>query len=212
MSYRVFSADGEGAAAFDILNAINQAVNDGCDIISMSLGSPTPQTLLRSRIEFAHDRGVLCLAATGNEGKGVSFPAAFPAVYGVGAFGKFREYPPDSGHCRAESPNRSKDGEFFLANFSNFGDKVEFCAPGVAVRSTVPGGYLALDGTSMACPQVAGLAALALASRPDLLNAPRDAERVERLVSVLRAASEILGFGAQFEGAGFPKIDRLFDR
>lgn len=209
MSYRVFPSNGGGAAAFDILKAIKRAVEDGCDIISMSLGSPTPQTTLRSNIEFAHDRGVLCLAASGNEGSAVSFPAAFPNVFAVGAFGEFGVYPQDSYHREAESRIRSKDGRRFMARFSNFGNRVEFCAPGVAIRSTVPGGYLSLDGTSMACPHIAGLAALALASRPDLLTAPRDAERVERLVRLLRESAEVFGFGAQYEGAGFPRIDRL---
>jgi len=142
-------------------------------------------------------------------GRMVSFPAAFPGVLGVAAFGKFGSYPKDSAHCCTESNRQSADGAYFLAKFSNFGDAVDFCAPGVAVRSTVPGGYNVLDGTSMACPQVAGVAALALASDPDLLNAPRDAERVERLISRLTESAETLGFGAQFEGAGFPRVDRF---
>jgi subtilisin len=208
-SYRVFPSEAEGAFTFDIITAIARAVEDGCDIVSMSLGDATAQTALRARIEFAHDHGVLCLAATGNDGGTVNFPAAFPNVYGVTAFGKFGAYPADSGHCRAESVNRSANGKYYMASFSNFGSQVEFCAPGVAIRSTVPEGYLALDGTSMACPQIAGLAALALAADSDLRKAPRDAERVERLVRLLRESSDVMGFGSEYEGAGFPRVERL---
>jgi subtilisin family serine protease len=211
-SYRVIRTGSTSATTFDLLKAIEHAVKDGCDIISMSLGSSTEQMLLQSKIEFAHSRGVLCLAATGNEGKSVHFPAAFPKAFGVGAFGEFGTYPQDSHHRSAESRTRSRDGRYFLAKFSNFGKRVQFCAPGVAIRSTVPGGYLAKDGTSMACPHIAGLAALALASRPDLFSAPRDAERVERLVQLLKASAEVFGFGSRFEGAGFPRIDRLLNQ
>ena len=209
ISYRVMSSDSEGIFLFDVLTAINRAIEDECDIISMSFGVGTAQTLLRARIEVAYEHGVLCVAANGNQGGPVSFPAAFPHVHGVTAFGKFGAYPADSYHRHAESGIRSPDGQYYMANFSNFGSQVEFCAPGVAIRSTVPDGYLALDGTSMACPQITGLAALALAAHPDLRKAPRDAERVERLVQVLRESSDVMGFGSPYEGAGFPRIERL---
>jgi len=208
-SYRVFAKDGEGAYTFDIVKAIQRAVEDGCDIISMSLGSDTPQSAIRSKTEFAYENGALCIAATGNEGGSVSYPAAFPAVLGVGAFGKFGSYPEDSLHRDNESDIQSADGQYYVANFSNFGEPVDFCAPGVAILSTVPGGFSAWDGTSMACPQIAGMASLTLASYPDILNAPRDAERVERLLQLLKGNAQPLGFGAVYEGAGCLNVKRL---
>ena len=90
-AYRVFTNDpAEGAQSYDILKAIDRAVSDGCDIISMSFGSSTPQTVIRSKIEFANDRGVLCLAATGNDGKDGQFPSGFSRSIGRGGVWEVR--------------------------------------------------------------------------------------------------------------------------
>lgn len=203
-AYRVFATGATGATTFDIATALERAIEDGCDIISMSLGAPTPQTAIRSKIELAYDRGVMCIAATGNEGGAVSYPAGFPNVFGVGALGKFGMYPTDSLHAEAESAVVDPSGAWYVANFSNRGEQqVDFAAPGVAVCSTVPGGgYAAWDGTSMACPHVAGLAALALAARPAIRDAARTSERVDALETVLRAAARPLGVGSMYEGSG----------
>jgi subtilisin len=210
LAYRVFADNADGASTFDIASAIQLAVEDGCDIISMSLGSETAQAAIRTKIELAYEKGVLCIAATGNEGSSVGYPAAFPSVIGVGAFGRIGSYPIDSLHADNESSIRSVNGEYYVANFSNFGaGTVDFCAPGVAILSTVPGGYSAWDGTSMACPQVTGIAALALASHSDILNANRDGERVERLTQLLTSQAQMLGFGSDYEGVGCLGVDRI---
>jgi hypothetical protein len=205
--YRVFAGT-RGGRTFDIVKAIKQAIRQGCHIISMSLGSEEPQIAIRTATETAYEEGILCVAAMGNAGRQcTTYPAGFRLVTGVGAFGKFGTYPVDSLHVDAESQIKA-DQDLFLANFSNFGDSVDFCAPGVAIRSTVPGGYCAMDGTSMACPQVSGMAALALASNPDILKTS-GAERVERLLRLLRSCAQPIGFGPAYEGAGSLNVRKL---
>lgn len=209
-SLRVFDSAGGGGYASDIGDAIEWAVAQGCDLISMSLGSDTPSSYIRSKIEKATDAGVLCVAAAGNEGGPVSYPAKFRNVVGVSAIGKRGTYPGDSLHADAETPIRSQDGQFFLASFSNRGEEVDLCAPGVAVTSTLPvDTYAAWDGTSMACPHVTGIVALTLEATPQIRNAAREAGRMGMLVDRLQALCVDLGFGRTYQGAGLPHLSRL---
>jgi subtilisin len=210
MAYKAVPKNAPGLSTFAISRAIDQALADGCDIINMSFRSPVVQTSISTRVEAANEKGVLCVAAVGNDAGGIGYPAGFQSVMGVGAFGKWGTYPADSLHAEGESGRHSSDGKYFLASFSNFGENLDFCAPGVAVVSTVPGGdYGVRDGTSMACPQVAGIAALALSAHPEVLNATRDATRADDLVHILKSRSELLGFGPLYEGAGGLKVTSL---
>lgn len=210
-AYRIFKSGESFSTTYALSTALQQAVDDKCDIISMSIGSPMAQSTIRNKIEYAYDNGVMCIAATGNEADRVSYPAAFPNVFGVSAFGQKDTFPPDSLHADAVSDLEDAAGQQFWARFSNFGDQlVDFCALGVAICSTVPGGgYAAWDGTSMACPQVTGMAALALAHRPALLHADRTSQRVDQLEVILRTAAQPLGFGADREGSGVLHVTRL---
>lgn len=195
-----------------IVEAIKRAVKDRCDIINMSFGSSIPgvYAALSTSLTEAYENGIFCVAAAGNEAGDLHYPAVFSWVMGVGAFGRLQGYPSDSLHTAFESNRLSQDGKYYLANFSNRGRNLDFCAPGIAVVSTVPGGgYLAMDGTSMACPQVAGIAALTLAAHPEILNAKRNAARVNALVHLLKSRAEPLGFGPRFEGNGGLKIGSL---
>jgi len=132
-----------------ILLSISYAVDNGADIISMSFGGPLYSYLQRNAFISATNRGVFLVAAAGNEGSSErSYPAAYKEVLSVAA-------------------TNEKDKR---AYFSNYGDWVEVAAPGVNICSTVPNNtYENYSGTSMACPCVAGLAAL-IKSKNNSLN------------------------------------------
>ncbi len=140
---KVLNADGSGTFA-DVIAGIQWAADNKMDIASMSLGAYQGTPALAEAVKAASKAGVTIIAAAGNSGAAVGYPAAYPEVIAVSA-------------------SNNKDQ---LATFSSRGPEVAFIAPGVAVRSTYMGGqYRDLSGTSMACPHVSGLAALAVAAK-----------------------------------------------
>ncbi|MBI3552324.1 MAG: S8 family peptidase [Elusimicrobia bacterium] len=130
-----------GANLTSVIKGILWTAKNNIQVANMSLGSPIGIIFMRLAINYATDRGVVFVAAAGNNGKKVEYPGGYPNVIAVSA-----------------SDERDR-----ISSFSSRGDKVEFIAPGEDVKSTVPGGgYDWLSGTSMATPHVAGLAALAV--------------------------------------------------
>lgn len=126
----------------DLAQGIRWAVNNGAKVINLSLGARLPDypLTLAEAVRYAQDRGVLVVAAAGNEGNysiDGFYPACLPGVTSVGASGK----------------------DHHPADFSNRGSTV--MAPGVDIISTVPGNkYSTLSGTSMAAPFVSATAAM----------------------------------------------------
>jgi subtilisin family serine protease len=207
---RVFGGADGGGYASDIRDAVKWAMQTECDIISMSLGGSTPSHFLSRAIEDASNAGVLCVAAAGNTSGPVDYPARCGTVVAVTAIGKVGTYPRNSLHGEARSRIRSANRAYFLASFSNRGDEVSFCAPGVAITSTLPPNtFAAWDGTSMACPHIAGIAALALDASPEINKARRDAERTLRLLERVQGLSIDLGMARMYQGAGLPLVSRL---
>ncbi|MFS0672227.1 S8 family peptidase [Ornithinibacillus sp. 179-J 7C1 HS] len=139
LAVRVLDANGSGSLA-DIADGIIYATDAGAEVINLSLGCNCDTQTLENAVNYAWNRGVVVVAAAGNDGVSTTFePASYSNVIAVGA---------------VDSRNRK-------ANFSNWGTWVDVMAPGVDIASTYPGNsYVYMSGTSMASPYVAGQAAL----------------------------------------------------
>ena len=135
----------------DIAAGIYYAADNGANIISMSLGGDTPDSQILEAIDYATDKGVLIVAAAGNDGPedgSIDYPAAYVKVIAVGAI-DINELVPDW------SSRGINDGDYIIEE-----KEVEFGAPGVDIESTYNDGcYAYMSGTSMATPHVSGLAA-----------------------------------------------------
>jgi thermitase len=145
VAVRVLDADGHGNWSREIAG-IDYAIKAGAKVINASFGGPTGSDIVRDAIRRARDKGVLLVAASGNDGDNADQTPAFPAAY------------PDSNILSVAATN-SKDK---LASFSNFGDQtVDLAAPGDHVASTFwKSDYAYMSGTSMATPYVAAAAAM----------------------------------------------------
>jgi subtilisin family serine protease len=196
-----------GGHLSDLVEAIEWCIRAGIDVISMSLGSPDPSRILAGVLRDAYDRGIVCIAAAGNERTRVAYPAAFPTVVGVGAIGRFGTFPEDSAHATQVSRYRDRRGGLFAAGFSNAGPEIDICAPGVAILSTVPSGYAAWDGTSMACPLVSSVVALALQAYPSIRTG--DDNQSESVRTLLHQAAADLGMPPTLQGHGLPLVPRI---
>lgn len=205
-SYRVFGKNNPEASNYAILKAIDRAVEDGCDLINMSLGGGPDDPAISDAIAQARAAGSLVIVAAGNDGRQeVSFPARDSLAVAVSAMGRKGTFPrnaAETGDVRAPYGTDRKD---FLAAFSNIGTQIDLTAPGVGIVSTYPGGYAVLDGTSMACPAVTGVAARLLAKRPDILSMARNQARSDALAGLLYRSAQSLGFGPIYEGHGLPR-------
>lgn len=178
LAEKVLDAGGSGYAS-TVASGITHAVDNGADIISLSLGSSSPSTTLQEACRYAWDNGCLVVAASGNGyGSPVLYPAAFETVIAVG----------------------SLDSNNALSSFSNYGSEQELVAPGSGIYSTWPGGqYKSSSGTSMATPFVAGVSALVKSRYPDMTNA--------ELRSLLAATADDLGAAGRDSYYGYGRVD-----
>ncbi|MDH7459964.1 S8 family peptidase [Chitinophagaceae bacterium 26-R-25] len=141
----------------DVANAIRYAVDNGARVINMSFGKPLSpdKSVVDDAVRYAMSKDVLLVHASGNDALDLDVKNNFPN----------RRYADGSGSADAwieVGASGPKDNLNLPAFFSNFGQTtVDVFAPGVGIYSAIPGSkYQYLDGTSMAAPVVAGIAAL----------------------------------------------------
>jgi len=141
--YAVKALDSSGSGyVSDIIAGLEWAVEEGMHIANMSLGAQVHVQAFQDACDKAA-KSLVLVAAAGNDGGAVDYPAAYDSVISVAAT--------DSSDVRPY--------------WSSYGPEVDIAAPGVAIYSTYKGGgYDTLSGTSMAAPHVAGTLALNLAA------------------------------------------------
>ena len=200
--YRVFPRSGAGASNFDIGNAIDQAVADGCDLLNLSLGGGDMDAVTDEAIKAARAKGTICVIAAGNEGGPVANPGAHPLAACISAMGFNGAWP--KGATQDDDLTKPA-GKFktYIAAFSNTGPEIDLTGSGCGIISTYPKERFAvMDGTSMACPCATGAIARRLAKAPAILGAARNASRADQIVQLAQADTKDLGFPPSKQGAG----------
>ena len=173
----------------DIATAIHYAVDNGAQVISMSFGKDfSPQKeWVDEAVKYAEKKDVLLVHAAGNDAKNVDSTDNFPTV-------NYLDGKRASNWITVGASGDPKNGGV-TASFSNFGKRdVDVFAPGVQIYASIPGGntYGKLSGTSMACPVVAGTAALLLEYFPTL-TAQQLKYAIEKSSTVLEEEVNIPG-------------------
>ncbi|MEW6329507.1 MAG: S8 family serine peptidase, partial [Candidatus Micrarchaeota archaeon] len=125
--------------------------SDNARVISMSISGPSSfGSAFETQMQNAYSEGLVLVAASGNEGTDVGYPARYAEFIAVGA----------------------TDSSNIVPWWSNRGSTLELVAPGVSVYSTYKGdNYATMSGTSMATPHVSGVVALMFAKNPSLTPA-----------------------------------------
>ncbi|MBU2666442.1 S8 family peptidase [Actinoplanes bogorensis] len=187
MPIRVLNDKGSGYMS-DTAEGIIWATDHGAGVINMSLGATSQVTAVTNAISYARSKGVVVVAAAGNErqdGSPTSYPAADAGVIGVAA----------------------TDSSDKVGSYSNAGSYVDVAAPGSSILSTYPTalggktGYATMSGTSMASPHVAAVAALLKAYDKSLTP--------DQVESALETSAVDLGTKGRDNDYGYGRIDAV---
>jgi subtilisin family serine protease len=204
--------DGEkGGTDAQVLAGIDWALDQGVNVISMSLGGltlePEAPSAYTAAILTALRAGVPVVAAIGNEGHQTSgSPGNDLFAFAVGATDpEDRAAGFSGGRTQVLFESSFISDEFLPLPYM----KPEVSAPGVAVESSVPGGqWAALSGTSMATPHVSGAMALVLSATSNLKAVDAE-QRAFLLQDLLIGSVEELGEAGQDHRVGFGRVDVL---
>lgn len=182
MPVKVLDDFGSGSNSA-VAEGIYYAVDNGADVINLSLGGSFPSTGIEQALQYASERQVMVVMAAGNSGgQNPLYPASYADRYGI-AVGAIEE-------------------DESLASFSNRAGSQELTyvtAPGVDIYSTLPNNqYQSYSGTSMATPHVAGVVALMLSANPNLSN--------DRIRQILKETSN----GGSEDTPSFPDFGDIF--
>lgn len=176
---KVLGDDGSGMGE-NIAAGVNWAVEQGADIISMSLGAQVDIPIIHDAIKAGVEKGAFFICAAGNDSLNfVDYPGAYKETIAVGSINR---------RCQ-------------LSSFSSVGEEVTIVAPGEDVLSTYPpNAYVKLSGTSMATPFVAGVVALMLSKHRKFGGeTPLDTQAdVEKHLSMMAIDLGAPGFDPQF--------------
>lgn len=180
---------GEGGhGGFGAIEAgIRAAMSVGADIINMSLGTTfVPPESLHAAVREAAARGIIIVAAAGNDSGAVNYPARYDEIIAVAALDRCGE----------------------LARFSSRGSEVDAGAPGVDIYSTyLSGQYALLNGTSQASPFIAGVCALILSwSRKNNIVIKGYQDMIQRLDDLSDDGGRVGTWGDRAMGFGVPSF------
>jgi len=166
---KVLNRQGVGFTS-DVIEGLYWAIENGMQVANMSIGSSGCSETYHDAIKAAKDEGITIAAAAGNNGEtdgSIVCPAKWPETIAVSA---------------------TKQGDE-LASFSSWGEEIDLAAPGYEIKSTWNNGdYYVANGTSMATPHVAGVAALVIASGKAI--SPDD------VINLLKGTAESIDMGS----------------
>ena len=201
MPVKILDDNGDGTYA-DLAAGLVWATDNGAKIVNMSLSGPSAGQVLEDAVAYAYANGVTVIAATGNDGvDGVGYPAAYDNyVIAVGAT-RYDETRADYSNYGTELDMMGPGGDLDVdQNADGYGDGIVQNTFDPNTKNPKNFGYWFFEGTSMATPHVAGVAALIYASDIKHPNAIRD---------ILQSTAEDLGVPGRDDLYGHGLVDAL---